>query len=206
MNERYTLASTARLNLDIVAAGVGVISQAPTAAILRVSDGKWFQAGDGTWQATIVENPMTQTDSVNLPGRYHFDFDQSLDTLAASSSYVAKLTNTGGNARLEYRDLVFGAMPSVASMALCSIQGTVISNQGDRLVNVPIKATLMPVFTGGSGRAVDNGRVALTYTDSNGDFDLQVVRGGVFRLEIDAVGYDRKIVVPNQASVLFTDL
>lgn len=206
MSDRFTLGSTARLSLDIVAAGVGILSQAPAAAIKRLSDGKWFQVSDGTWQVTIVENAMTQTDSVNLPGRYHFDFNQALDLVVGSSSYLAKLTNTGVNARLEYQDLVFGPMPAVTSMSLCSVQGTVISNQGDPIVNVPVKATLLPVYTGGLGRAVESGRTAVTYTGVDGSFDLPLVRSGIFRLEIDAVGYDRKITVPNQTSVLFTDL
>lgn len=206
MHDRYPLGSVARLNLDIVTAGAGVISQAPTVAVQRLSDGQWFQASDNTWQATIVDNPMTQTDSVNLPGRYHFDFDQSNDALAASVSYVAKLVNIGAEARLEYRDLVFGPMPAVGSMALCSVQGTIISNQGDPVVNIPVKATLVPVFLGGYGRAVDNGRIAVAYTNELGAFDLPLVRGGIFRLEIDAVGYDRRVTVPDQASVLFTDL
>jgi hypothetical protein len=206
MNERFTLASTARLHLDVVDAGVGIISQTPTAAVKRLADGRWFQASDGTWQTTIVENDMAQSDSVNLPGRYHFDFDQSKDAIAGSVSYIAKLSNGGASPRLEYRDLVFGPMPAVASMALCSVQGTIISNQGEPVVNIPVKATLVPVFLGGYGRAVDNGRIAVTYTNELGSFDLPLVRGGIFRLEIDAVGYDRKVTIPNQSSVLFTDL
>jgi len=206
MQIRYSLGSIARLALDIVTGGVGIISQTPTAAIQRLLDGMWFQVSDGSWQATIVENPMVQTDSVNLPGRYHFDFNQALDLVVASSSYVAKLTNTGASARLEYLDLFFGPMASVASMELCSVQGTIISNQGDPITNIPVKATLVPVYNGGLGRAVDNGRTAVAYTDHNGAFDLPLVRGGIFRLEIDAVGYDRKVTIPNQSSVLFTDL
>lgn len=206
MSDRFPLGSVARINLDIIAIGLGLISQSPTAAIERLADGKWFQVSDGTWQTTIVENPMTQTDSVNLPGRYHFDFDQALDLVTASRSYVVKLTNTGAATRLEYRDIFFGTMAAVASMELCSVQGSIVSSQGDPISNIVVKATLMPVYNGGLGRAVDNGRTALTYTDHNGAFDLQLVRGGVFRLEIDAVGYDRKVVIPNQSSVLFTDL
>ena len=206
MQKRFALGSVARLNLDIVTAGAGILSQAPTAAIKRLSDGKWFQVSDGTWQSTIVENLMTQTDSVNLPGRYHFDFNQALDLVAASSSYVAKLKNTGASARLEYMDLVFGAMAAVDSMALCSVQGTVISNQGDPVVNTLVKASLQPVYTGGLGRTVESGRTAVTYTGHDGSFDLPLVRGGIFRLEIDAVGYDRKVTIPDQSSVLFTDL
>lgn len=206
MSDRFSLGSVARINLDIVNAGVGVISQTPTASIKRLADGKWFQVSDGSWQSTIVDNPMTQTDSVNLPGRYHVNFDQSKDVVVGSTAYVVKLTNGPLNPRLEYRDLFFGPLAAVASMALCSIQGTVISAQGDPVTNVPVKASLMPIYSGGFGRAVDHGRTALAYTDNNGNFDLPLVRGGIFRLEIDAVGYDRKVTIPNQSSVLFTDL
>jgi len=202
---RYPLASVARLSLDIIASGAGVISQSPTAAIKRLSDGKWFQVSDGIWQTTIVENAMTQTDSVNLPGRYHFDFDQSFDLLAQSKDYVAKLTNVA-TPRLEYRDLVFGPMAAAGEMTLCSVQGTVVSAQGEPIPNVLVEATLMPVYNGGSGRAVESGRVSRAYTNVTGDFDLPLVRGGIFRLEIDTVGYDRKVTIPNQSSVLFTDL
>ena len=206
MSDRFALGSTARLNLDIVTAGVGILSQSPTAAIKRLADGKWLQASDGSWQTTIVENPMMQTDSVNLPGRYHFDFDQTKDLTIGSTTYVAKLTNDAVAARLEYRDLFFGPLAAVDSMALCSIQGIVVSAQGEPIDNVPVKASLQPVYNGGSGRAVESGRTSVTYTRPDGSFDLPLVRGGIFRLEIDAVGYDRKIMVPNQVSVLFTDL
>ena len=206
MPDRFPLGSIARLHLDIVTAGAGALSQTPTAAIKRLADGKWLQVSDGTWQTTIVENPMVQSDVTNLPGRYHFDFDQALDLVVASSSYIAKLTNTGGSARLEYRDLKFGVMAAVASMALCSVQGVIVSTQATPLANAAVKATLMPVYNGGLGRAVESARVAVVYTDAQGAFDLPLVRGGVFRLEIDAVGYDRRVTVPSQASVLFTDL
>jgi len=204
--DRYPLGSTARLNLDVVTSGAGVISQTPTAAVKRLSDGKWFQASDSTWQTTVVDNAMTQTDSVNLPGRYHFDFDQSKDLVVASTTYVAKLANVGASARLEYLDVFFGPLAATASMTLCSIQGTVVSAQGDPVGNVPVKATLMPVYTGGLGRAVESGRVLVAYTGADGAFDLPLVRGGIFRLEIDAVGYDRKVTIPNQSSALFTDI
>jgi len=202
---RHSRGDTVRLYLDIISAGAGVISQSPTIAIQRLSDGKWFQASDGTWQSTIVENDMTQTDVTNLPGRYHFDFDQSLDTAEGSVWYIAKKSNIGV-ATLEYEDLVFGPLAAATGPELCSVQGTILSGQGEPVLNALVRATLIPVLKDALGRAYQADRVLSTYTDENGDFDIPLVREGTYRLEIDAVGYDRKITVPNQASALFTDL
>ncbi len=200
---RYNLGSVARLYLDIISGGSGVISQTPTVAIQRVVDGKWFQVLDGTWQTTIVDNPMVATHTAFLPGRYQFDFDQSKDQLANSTTYIAKLVNPG---TLEYRDLSFGSVAATAKPALCSVTGTVLTAQGDPIGNVAVKATLVPLLSLGAGRAVDHTKISVAYTNQFGDFDLPLVRGGTFRLEIDAVGYDRKVTIPDQSSVLFTQL
>lgn len=206
MLSRHSLGSIVRLYLDIIAAGAGVISQLPTFAVQRTSDGKWFQASDDTWQTTIVENVATQTSSANLPGRYHFDFDQSKDEIAASSTYIVKKINTAGTLALEYEDLKFGILAGVVSPTLCSVQGTVFDAQGVPKQNVLIRATLEPTFTTTLGRTVEADRVVATYTNELGDFDMPLVRGAIFRFEIEAVGFNRKVTIPDQASVLFTDL
>lgn len=206
MSSRHSRGATVRLYLDIVAAGAGVISQTPTIAIRRVADNRWFQASDGTWQSTIVQNDMTQLDSVNLPGRYYFDFDQTLDDEDESSEYIVRKTNTGANARTEYEDLVFGPLPAAAAPELCSVQGSVFTAQGEPVRNVLVQATLVPTFLDAQGRTVQSDRVITAYTNDQGDFDLPLVRGGIFRLQVSAVGYDRKVTVPDQASVSFTAL
>lgn len=206
MQNRYSRGATVRLFLDIVAAGAGVIGQAPSAAIQRKADGMWFQVSDGTWVPTPVNNPMTQTDSVNLPGRYHFDFDQSLDLLSASTEYLVKKFTATGTLALDYEDLIFGPMAGVIPLGMCSVQGTIADIQGGPAKNSLVRATLIPVFKDSLGRGVQSDLVASTYTNENGDFDLPLVRGATCRLEVVAIGYDRKIVVPDQASVLFSDL
>lgn len=203
---RYSLGDTVRLYLDIFDSNAGVISQSPKCAIQRISDGKWLQSSDGSWQTSIVENDMTQLDSVKLPGRYYFDFDQELDTETGSTAYIARLTNTAPYLRIEYQDLEFGPLAAAAAINLCSVQGVIYTAQGEPQPNVLVRATLVPVFSDAVGRAIVADAVVGTHTNELGEFDLQLVRGGVFRLEISAVGYDRKITVPDQASVLFTDL
>ncbi len=206
MRSQYSFGATARLYLDIVTAGAGVISQTPTIAIRRVLDDAWFQASDGTWQTTVVQNDMTQLDSVNLPGRYYFDFDQALDDEPDSAAYIVLKTNLGASARLEYEDLIFGALAAATAPALCTVQGSIFTPQGAPVANVLVQATLMPTFLDAQGRTVQSERVISTYSNGQGDFDLPLVRGGVFRLQISAVGYDRKVTIPDQDTVLFTTL
>jgi hypothetical protein len=206
MKSRHSLGATARIFFDLLNAGVGVGGQAPTVAIQRVADSKWFQWTDETWQDTIVENLMAELDSVNLPGRYYFDFDQSQDDLVASTVYVAKKTNAGAPIASEYEDLTFGPMAGAIAPSLCSVQGTVADAQGSPLQNIIVRAVLVPIFSDALGRAVQSDRVVATYTNELGDFDLPLVQGGIFRLEIPEVGYDRKVTIPSSTSVIFTDL
>jgi len=206
MMRRESLGATARITLDVVTAGAGVIGQSPTFAIQRLADGKWFQASDGTWQPTIVENAGTQTDSTNLPGRYHFDFDQSLDDLAESSSYVVKKQNASGTLVLEYEDLAFGPVPGVTSPELCSVTGRIFNSMGEASPNELVRATLEPVYKDAQSRGITADRPVITYTNELGDFDLGLVRGATFRLEITSIGYNRRVTIPDQATALFTDL
>jgi hypothetical protein len=206
MKSRHSLGATARIFFDLLNAGVGVGGQAPTVAIQRVADSKWFQWSDETWQDTIVENLMAELDSVNLPGRYYFDFDQSQDGLVASTVYVAKKTNAGEPIASEYEDLTFGPMAGAIAASLCSVQGSIADAQGAPLQNILVRAVLVPIFSDALGRAVQSDRVVSTHTNELGDFDLPLVQGGIFRLEIPEVGYDRKVTIPTAPSVIFTDL
>lgn len=206
MLSRHSRGDTVRLYLDIIAAGAGVIGQAPTVAIQRVQDSSWFQVSDGTWQPTKVENAMSELDATNLPGKYYFDFDQSLDLLEASTEYTVKKTNAAGTLALEYEQLAFGPLAAAVALELCSVQGTIYDAQGKALPNQIVRATMIPVYRDSLGRAVESDRLVATYTNESGDFDLPLIRGGTFRLEIPAIGYDRKVVTPDQSSALFTDM
>ena len=206
MQSRHSRGDTVRIFFDIIDAGAGVNGLSATIAIQRRSNNQWFQVSDGTWVETRVENPMTQSDAVNLPGRYHFDFDQTLDPLTGSTEYIVKKRHATAPLALEFEDLVFGPLAGAAALELCSIQGTVSDGQGLPSPNILVRATLIPVFQDGLGRTAESDRVLATYTNELGDFDLPLIRGGTFRLEVVGVGYDRKILVPDQSSILFTDL
>ena len=206
MVERFPIGDVARLHLDIITSNAGVTEQAPIVAIQRAKDGKWF---DGTvaWQDTPVDNPMVETNLVHLPGRYHFDFDQALDQLKGSRAYSVRIKNpvSGANARVVYQDIEFGPMSAATLPDLCAVMGNVLTLQGEPAPGVLVRATLQPVYKDGAGRIVQT-QLVQTYTDATGFFSLSLVRGVTARLEVESVGYDRKVIIPDQASVVFTDL
>lgn len=206
MRNRYSLGEVVRLKLDIIDVDEGVAGEAPTIAIQRQEDGKWFQKSDGTWQVAIINNPMIETNATALPGRYHLDFDQTLDDLA-SRAYVAKKVNTGGTLDvLEYEDLVFGLLGASVAPDLCSVTGTVYTPNGRPARAEIVRATLVPVFTDALGRGVQSDRVMMVATNELGDFSIPLVRGGTFRLEVNCIGFDRKVTIPDADTALFTDL
>lgn len=203
------IGSTAKLYLSLINSSKdGLINESPTVAIQRLVDSKWFQASDKTWQTTIVENPMTQLDTVNLPGLYVFDFDQSADDKGSGRpTYIAKMFNSGSNKALRYEELVFGgAPPRTSAPNLCEVSGSIFTPQGEPAPNILVRATLVPLFKDGAGRSIQSRQVTSTHTDQNGDFAVSLVRGGTFRLEIEAIGYQKKVTIPDQSSVQFTDL
>ena len=55
-------------------------------SIRRVSDGQWYDFNDDTFKSsgwTTRQQQMSETDSTNDPGNYHYDFDTSQITNAA---------------------------------------------------------------------------------------------------------------------------
>lgn len=57
-------------------------------SIRRVSDGYWYDFSDDTFKNsgwTTRQQAMTETDSTNDPGVYHYDFDTSAITNAAAN-------------------------------------------------------------------------------------------------------------------------
>ncbi len=206
MHSRYSLGSIARIYFDLIDVDTGVTAQTPTVAIQRLGDEKWFQASDGTWQTDPVDNEMIETSSALMPGRYQFDFDQSLDDLQGSTCYIAKKANAVDFTALEYDDLVFGPLAGASSPNVCMVQGSIYTGDGKPARSEFVRATLQPIFKDGIGRGVQSDKVIIATTNDTGDFSLPLVRGGIFRLEVPAIGYDRKVTIPDQASVLFTDL
>jgi hypothetical protein len=202
MGQRFAIGSVARFYLDLIVAGAGRTGQSPVIAVQRRADGSWFNAAVGTFQASFVANPMAELDSANLPGRYFFDFDHSRDLLV-STDFIVKKSNAD---TLVYDEIAFGPLPSVTDPTLCSVVGAVIAANGKRVAGTLVQATLIPVRTDALGRGYESDAPVRTYTAQDGSFDLSLVRGTNCRLEIAAVGYDRRAQVPDQPSVLFTNL
>lgn len=201
--ERISRGSTAKLYLEILAAGVGQTTENPTVAIQRVSDGQWFDGA--AFVPTQQENLLTELDIANLPGLYVFSFDHTLDT-TESSEFLIRFTNTGGNALLEHTHIIFGKLTDTVAPDLCSVTGTIFTATGRRAPNTLVRATLVPVAIDILGRGYQNLEVIQAYTDQQGEFSLPLVRGIGVRLEITDIGYDKSVIIPDAASVLFTAL
>jgi len=201
--QRFSRGSTARLFLEILAAGAGQTNESPTIAIRRLSDGLWFDGA--AFVPTLQSNAVEELDAPNLPGLYFFDFDHALDT-TASNEFMVRFANTGANALLEHFHVIFGRLTDTVDPGLCSIIGTIFTADGKRSPNALVEATVIPVETDALGRGFQNLEVMRAYTDQLGEFELPLAQTLSVRLQIGAIGYDRKIVVPAQASALFTDL
>jgi hypothetical protein len=206
MIERYSRGEVARIYLDIISAGVGQVGLAPTASIRRMVDNQWFQASDNSWQTTIINNAMTALDGVNFAGRYYIDFDQAEDDEEESYEYVVRLSHIAAPVTLEYRELVFAPLSASIAPGLCAVTGTVYTGRGKPAPNEIVQATLVPVYTDALSRTAQADQIVGTYTNESGDFSLSLIRGATFRLQINTVGYDHKVVIPDQATVAFMDL
>ena len=206
MDSRHSVGSTAQVSLDIIVGGAGVTGLFPEVAIQRMADRKWFQDSDSSWVETPVDNPMIELDSTYLPGRYGYDFDQLQDDLSGSFQYLARKRSTAGTLALEYEGLIFGLLAGAGSPLLCSVKGTIFNSAGDAVVNSRVSARLVPFFSPGQGRALESDALSETYTTAAGDFDLPMVRGGTYLLEIDSIGFSKRILVPDTSSTLFTSL
>lgn len=204
MRENFPIGSVARLYFTLVSNGEGATAKLPTIAIQRVSDGRWFDATTGLFVEGYAMANMRELDVKNLPGRYYFDFDHGRD-LTVSSRFIVKMQNADP-AVLSYGDLHFGVLPAVTAPRLCSIEGVLFGAEGAPLSGALVQATLIPVYSDALGRGYQGDAVLKAYTSYTGAFELPVVQGATIRLEIRAIGWDRRALVPEQPSVLFTQL
>lgn len=204
MIERFSRGQVATFRLDLISSGTTTTGASPVAAVKRLSDGKWFKASDNTWQVSPFDNPMTETSQTDLPGRYHFDFDQTQDAVEDSVDYIVRMKNS--TTTLVYVDASFAPLSAATMPSLCAIQGSLVGLQGGPVRNALVRATLIPVALDPQNRGVETTRVVQTYSNDSGDFQISVVRGVTIRLEIDAIGYDRKLEVPDLASADFVNL
>lgn len=203
--ERFSRGGTVRLYLEILSGADGQTGESPTVAIQRVSDGLWLDGTAEEFVSTRQDNALTELDNANLPGLYYFDFDYETDG-NESNEFLARFVNTGANALLEHRSIVFGAIPDVVEPGLCTITGTIYTADGEAASNAQVLGTVIPVNYDSLGRGYQHVEIEETHTDLLGQFELSFVRGLNVRLEIPSIGYDRRVEIPDQSSALFTDL
>ncbi len=207
--DRYPIASTARLYLSFVEAGVGVTGQTPTIAIRRVSDSLFYNdslASGSRFASPAALNAMTELDSTNFPGLYVYDFDHSEDA-TGSEMFEIQMSNVAPHLLLEYSRIAFGPMRTAEAPKECLLYGSAIKADGKPAVNDTVRMSIIPntILSSGAKPGITTDRID-TFTDKNGAFSIGLIRGLTVRLQIPAIGYDRKIVIPDAPSANFADL
>ena len=207
--DRFPIAATVNLDLTIESAGVGATGETPSAVIQRVSDGYYYDDSQPTgsrFAAAYAANLMTEIDSVNLPGLYRYQFPHNEDA-TASEFFFVRLLNTGGNARIQDSTIAFGPLRTATALDLCSLYGTVLDINSQPDLNKQVRVSIVPntILTTGAKPGISVDRVDM-YTDENGEFAINLIRGLTVRLQIPSMGYDRKIEIPDASSANFADL
>jgi hypothetical protein len=203
---RHAIGETVRLVFSVVVAGAGVSGATPTATIRRQSDGRWFDgsiaAPADPFTSTYATNAMVALDPANLPGVYVYDFPQYRDTVL--SDYEVSMLSVAPPA-VDVVVLRMGPLVS-ASLAECTIFGTIVDGGGRPIANSLVRATPIPVSTPGMGQGVAMTPPILATTNAAGYFEMTLVQGINIRLEIQDIGYDNQVLVPSSTSVPFTIL
>jgi hypothetical protein len=207
--ERFPISATARLDLTIQTGGAGITGQTPVAVIRRLTDNFYYDGalvGGSRFTATYATNAMTEVSSANLPGLYRYQFPHEED-LTSSEYFFVRLLNTGGNARIDDQTIAFGQLRTATAPELCALYGSVLDINGQPDINKNVRVSILPntILTTGSKPGVSVDRIEM-FTDSNGGFSIDLIRGLTIRLQIPSIGYDKKIAIPDASSVNFADL
>lgn len=207
--DRYPIGETVNLDLTITSSGAGVTGETPTVVIQRLTDDYYYDDGEPTgsrFLAAYATNSMAEVDATNLPGLYRYQFPHTEDG-TSSELFFIRFINTGGNALVEDQTIAFGPFRSAVSPDLCDLYGTVLDINSDPDENKPVRLSILPntILTTGAKPGVSVDKLD-TFTDVNGQFSINLIRGLVVRLQIPSIGYDRKITIPDQASANFADL
>lgn len=206
---RYPIAETINLDLTITSAGTGSTGETPTIVIQRLSDGYYYddtQVTGSRFLAAFHANNMVEVDSVNLAGLYRYSFSHSEDD-TSSELFFIRYINAGVNALVQDETIAFGPLHTAADLGLCNLYGRVVDVDGNPDFNKPVRVSILPntILTIGVKPGVSVDKLD-TFTDVNGDFSIDLIRGLVVRLQIPSMGYDRKITIPDQSSANFADL
>jgi hypothetical protein len=159
-------------------------------SIRRISDGYWYDFDDDTFKNsgwTDRQEAMTETDSTNDQGVYHYDFDTSAITNAATDdTYEIRVDQSPGTDAANVPmtgEIKVGAfiddLDSPVSEVVNDILDAVIDTHGAGNITVKnalqVICAMLPGLTTGGGTATEvfknpsgtKNRVILTYDGSN---------------------------------------
>lgn len=92
---RVPLGRACRLYSDILNGNIGVVGEVPKIIMRRLSDSKYWNDSNSTWQEAVYENVLPAIDGTNMPGLYGYVFTIWEDM-------IVRCKNTGTYAFDEY--------------------------------------------------------------------------------------------------------
>jgi hypothetical protein len=162
------------------------------AVLVRVSDTQYYNGT--TWVATEQLLPtslfITGVRSYTTPeldaGHYWIIFKNGGTIYQQEQIYV------GG--------YLYNSLPDT-----CIVYGTIVEATGEPLQNVNIyfKPIITSQIIDGSALSL---ATAITRTDVNGEFAIEIIRGAQVLVIIEATAYRKTVTIPDQSSVDIKDL
>lgn len=206
---RHALGSTAIIYWTLDSAGVGATGQSPTVTLQRVTDSKYYDdslASGSRFAVAVKTNAMTEVDATNFPGLYKYVFPHTEDA-TGSEFFLVRFKNAGTPVKLAHEELGFGKLRSASVASLCNLYGTVVDVSKNSVHNALVRVSILPnnFLSTAAKEGVATGALDVR-TDASGEFGIDLLQGLVVRLEIPAIGYDKKITIPASASVNFATL
>lgn len=155
-----------------------------------------------TDQAVRLIGPKSEFSLVgNVPfvaGTSEYSFE---DADGDSLDFYHLTTVTGSDESIPSIDL----QPIVIPAEVCTVEGRVIDGQNRPIVSVVVKATVViPVGMEQNSSIIPTPVQILT--DSLGRWSLSFIRCQLVLFQIEAVGYNQVVSIPNLSAALFRDL
>jgi hypothetical protein len=175
-------------------AGVPSLSIPATAVTCMIK-----KAGQTVFSAKAV----TSSNWVNL-GDGYYTLRFSGDDLSRVGNFIYKLTGPNFDNFL-YDEFTILAGEDVTVKDKCVIKGQFIGLNGDAAQQIKVTARMVEFPAVSSGRIV-SGDTVYTFLDSQGKFEMSLLRGSTALIEVPRAAIRSQIVVPDTATANLVDL
>jgi len=175
-------------------AGVPSVSIPPTNVTCEIK-----KAGQTVFSAKAV----TSSNWINLGGGY-YTLKFSGDDLSRVGNFIYKLTGPNFDNFL-YDEFTILAGEDVTVKDKCVVKGEFIGLSGNAAQQIKITARMVD-FPAKSSNRIVSGDTIFTFLNSDGKFEMALLRGSTVLIEVPRAAIRSQIVVPDTASANLMDL